>query len=56
MNAFEAAEADGRAEKLQTELESLFEQQNTSRNSGSSIPAAFPGVAGARVVGGRRLA
>jgi hypothetical protein len=41
MNAFEAAEADGRAADLQSELEALFEEQNTSRNGGTSIPATF---------------
>jgi SAM-dependent methyltransferase len=41
MNAFEAAEADGRAADLQHELETLFEQQNTSANGGTSIPATF---------------
>ena len=29
MNAFEAADADGRADELQHELEALFEAQNT---------------------------
>ena len=41
MNAFEAAEADGRADALQGELETLFNSQNTSANSGTSIPATF---------------
>ena len=41
MNAFEAAEADGRAADLQKELETLFDEQNTSRNGGTSIPATF---------------
>jgi SAM-dependent methyltransferase len=41
MNAFEAAEADGRAAELLTELEALFDEQNTSRNGGTSIPATF---------------
>jgi SAM-dependent methyltransferase len=41
MNAFEAAEADGRATQLQNELEVLFDEQNTSRNGGTSIPATF---------------
>lgn len=40
MNAFEAAERDGRAETLQAELQALFESQNTAP-SGTSIPAAF---------------
>lgn len=41
MNAFEAAEADGRATDLQGELEALFAEQNTSRNGGTTIPATF---------------
>jgi hypothetical protein len=41
MNAFEAAEAEGRATELQDELEALFDEQNTSRNGGTSIPATF---------------
>jgi ubiquinone/menaquinone biosynthesis C-methylase UbiE len=41
MNAFEAAEAEGRAAELQDELEALFDEQNTSRNGGTSIPATF---------------
>lgn len=41
MNAFEAAEADGRAADLQSELEALFEEQNTSPNGDTSIPATF---------------
>jgi SAM-dependent methyltransferase len=41
MNAFEAAEADGRAADLQNELEALFDEQNTSRNGGTSISATF---------------
>lgn len=41
MNAFEAAEADGRAADLQNELEALFEEQNTHANGGTSIPATF---------------
>ena len=40
MNAFEAAAADGREDDLQGELESLFEEQNTS-DDGTSIPATF---------------
>ena len=40
MNAFEAAEADGREDDLQTELEKLFNEQNTS-DDGTSIPATF---------------
>jgi SAM-dependent methyltransferase len=41
MNAFEAAEANGRATDLQGELEALFAEQNTSRNGGTTIPATF---------------
>jgi len=40
MNAFAAAEQNGKAAELQRELESLFERQNTSA-SGTSIPATF---------------
>jgi hypothetical protein len=40
MNAFEAAEKNGRAAELKKELEDLFERQNTSEN-GTSIPATF---------------
>jgi SAM-dependent methyltransferase len=40
MNAFEAAEANGREAELQTELDTLFEEQNTS-DDGTSIPATF---------------
>ncbi|MDH5641780.1 MAG: hypothetical protein OEY28_10840, partial [Nitrospira sp.] len=42
MNAFEAAERNGRAADLQRELEALFESQNTSTRAGvTSIPATF---------------
>jgi ubiquinone/menaquinone biosynthesis C-methylase UbiE len=41
MNAFEAAEANGRADELQTELETLFDARNTSGNGTTSIPATF---------------
>ena len=42
MNAFEAAEAGGRADELQTELEVLFTEQNQGANGQStSIPATF---------------
>ena len=42
MNAFEAAEANGRTDELQRELETLFEQQNTSPvREATSIPATF---------------
>jgi hypothetical protein len=40
MNAFEAAEKDGRAASLQAELEELFTTQNTSAE-GTTIPATF---------------
>jgi ubiquinone/menaquinone biosynthesis C-methylase UbiE len=40
MNAFEAAAADGREADLQAELETLFNEQNTS-DDGTSIPATF---------------
>ena len=40
MNAFAAAEADGRAADLQAELEELFEAQNTSHRTG---PHGDPG-------------
>ncbi len=42
MNAFAAAEANGRTAELQDELEVLFESQNTSPTAGAtSIPATF---------------
>ncbi len=42
MNAFEAAEASGRADALHRELEALFEAQNASaRDDATSIPATF---------------
>jgi ubiquinone/menaquinone biosynthesis C-methylase UbiE len=40
MNAFEAAEKQGRAAELQKELEELFNSQNKSEQ-GTSIPATF---------------
>jgi len=40
MNAFEAAEKNGRAADLQKELEALFGSQNTSTHA-TSIPATF---------------
>ncbi len=40
MNAFEAAEKNGKAEALQNELEILFKSHNQSSN-GTSIPATF---------------
>ncbi len=42
MNAFEAAERNGRAGDLQKELEALFNSQNKSpRQDRTSIPATF---------------
>lgn len=42
MNAFEAAEKDGRAAGLQQELDALFQEQNKSPNKdATSIPATF---------------
>ncbi len=42
MNAFEAAEKDGKAEALQNELEALFNSQNKSaKENTTSIPATF---------------
>jgi SAM-dependent methyltransferase len=42
MNAFEAAEKNGRADDLRKELDALFECQNTSpRKDATSIPATF---------------
>jgi ubiquinone/menaquinone biosynthesis C-methylase UbiE len=42
MNAFEAAEKNGRADDLQKELEALFNNQNKSpRKDATSIPATF---------------
>lgn len=42
MNAFEAAEKNGRAGDLRRELEDLFTSQNTSEDtSRTSIPATF---------------
>jgi SAM-dependent methyltransferase len=42
MNAFEAAEKNGRAADLQKELEDLFNRQNTSADKNrTSIPATF---------------
>jgi hypothetical protein len=46
MNAFEAATAHGRAEELQDELETLFDEQNASSSDlATSIPATFLRVA-----------
>lgn len=41
MNAFEAAESNGKALDLQNELEDLFNKQNTSSPNRTSIPATF---------------
>jgi ubiquinone/menaquinone biosynthesis C-methylase UbiE len=42
MNAFEAAEKNGKSDALQSELESLFNSQNKSENVNSTyIPATF---------------
>jgi hypothetical protein len=42
MNAFEAAERNGRAKDLQNELETLFNSENKSPNKGAtSISATF---------------
>ena len=40
MNAFEAATADHREADLQTDLDTLFNEQNTT-DDGTSIPATF---------------
>jgi ubiquinone/menaquinone biosynthesis C-methylase UbiE len=47
MNAFDAAEKAGRARDLQSELEALFANKNTSTNA-TSIPATFLRVTVAR--------
>jgi hypothetical protein len=42
MNAFDAAEKNGKAASLQSELEELFNNQNKSgTNDTTSIPATF---------------
>jgi ubiquinone/menaquinone biosynthesis C-methylase UbiE len=41
MNAFEAAEKNGKAEDLQRELEKLFAEHNNGGESATSIPATF---------------
>ncbi len=42
MNAFEAAEKNGKGDELQRELENLFNSQNKSGNDNiTSIPATF---------------
>ena len=40
MNAFDAAKGDAKEAELQSELEALFREQNTS-GDGTSIPATF---------------
>lgn len=41
MNAFEAAEKTGRVEELQSRLVAMAEEQNQSKNGGTSIAATF---------------
>ena len=42
MNAFEAAEKNGRGEDLKTELDDLFNSQNKSTDAGATvIPATY---------------
>jgi hypothetical protein len=42
MNAFDAAQKDGRADQLKAELDALFESQNRSGDpAATSIPATF---------------
>jgi ubiquinone/menaquinone biosynthesis C-methylase UbiE len=41
MNAFEAAQKDGKADELQHQLVELANAQNKSSNGGTSIPATF---------------
>jgi ubiquinone/menaquinone biosynthesis C-methylase UbiE len=41
MNAFEAAEKNGKAADLQKELEDLFNSQNKGKEGSTSIPATF---------------
>ena len=49
MNAFDAAEKNGRADDLQKELDALFNLQNKSPNKNTtSIPATFLRVTVAR--------
>jgi ubiquinone/menaquinone biosynthesis C-methylase UbiE len=48
MNAFAAAEQNGKAADLQRELEALFERENRSQNGSTSIPATFLQVTVAR--------
>ena len=41
MNAFEAAEKNGKVSDLQRELEELFNSQNQNGNGATSIPVTF---------------
>jgi SAM-dependent methyltransferase len=41
MNAFEAASKNGRADQLEAELRSLFNEHNRAGESGTEIPATF---------------
>jgi len=41
MNAFAAAEKNGKTAELQSELETLFNSKNESQDGGTSIPATF---------------
>jgi hypothetical protein len=41
MNAFEAAEKNGKQEELNCQLVELANAQNTAKNGGTSIPATF---------------
>ena len=47
MNAFDAAEKNGRAAELQSELEDLFSRQNRGKDA-TSIPATFLRVTAVR--------
>ena len=46
MNAFEAAEKNGKVEELHSQLVELAKSQNQSTNGGTSIPATFLRVTG----------
>ncbi len=41
MNAFEAADKNGKVDELRNQLVELANSQNTSANGGTSIPATF---------------
>jgi hypothetical protein len=41
MNAFEAAERNGKTEELRSQLVELAKSQNRSKNGGTHIPATF---------------